>query len=235
MPFTLDRVVPWGRDFAEYAAMFALDDADLARRVLGCADGPASFNAEATARGAHVISCDPLYQFSAAQIAARVDDVFPVVLAQTRANVDGFVWRRFAPVEALGAARRAAMDRFLGDYGAADGGRYVAASLPALPFATGAFDLALSSHFLFLYTAQLSLDFHRAAVRELCRVAREVRIFPLTTLARDTSAYLAPIVEELRVAGAVAELRRVDYEFQRGGHTMLRVVHPAAAGRARPT
>ena len=224
MPFTLDRVVPWGRSFSEYAAMFALDDRDLEGRVLGCADGPASFNAEATERGADVVSCDPIYQYTARQIASRVDDVYPTIMAQTRENADGFVWRNFESVEALGAARRAAMDRFLLDYGASRRDRYVAASLPELPFADAVFDVALSSHFLFLYSEQLPLDFHLAAVRELRRVARDVRIFPVITLARDPSPHLDAVMAEARAAGAVAELQRVDYEFQRGGDTMLRIV-----------
>ena len=29
MSFTLDRVIPWGRSFAEYRRMFALSEADL--------------------------------------------------------------------------------------------------------------------------------------------------------------------------------------------------------------
>ena len=203
--------------------MFALDDLDLRGRILGCADGPASFNAEATARNAHVVSCDPLYQFTAAEIASRVEEVFPTMLAQTRANVDGFVWRQFDSVESLGRVRRAAMDRFLADYDNHVSGRYVAASVPDLPFPDGAFDLALSSHFLLLYSAQLSLEFHRAAIKELCRVAREVRIFPIITLARDLSPHLEPLVVELRTEGATVELRRVNYEFQRGGDTLLRI------------
>lgn len=48
MPFVLDQVVPWGRSFDEYVRMFALTDADLNRSILGCADGPAAFNAELT-------------------------------------------------------------------------------------------------------------------------------------------------------------------------------------------
>ena len=43
--FALDQVVPWGRSFDEYRRMFALTDADLSRVILGCGDGPASFNA----------------------------------------------------------------------------------------------------------------------------------------------------------------------------------------------
>ena len=58
--FTLNRVVPWGRSFEEYRRMFALSDADLQLKILGCADGPASFNAEASRLGHSVISIDPI-------------------------------------------------------------------------------------------------------------------------------------------------------------------------------
>ena len=58
--FTLDHIVPWGRSFDEYRRMFALSEADAQLRMLGCADGPASFNADATRQGASVVSCDPL-------------------------------------------------------------------------------------------------------------------------------------------------------------------------------
>lgn len=51
--------------------------------------------------------------------------------------------------------RMGAMLRFLEDcpQGKAEGG-YADVSLPDLPFDGGAFDLALSSHFLFLWTPQ---------------------------------------------------------------------------------
>ena len=47
MSFHLRDVVPWGRSYDEYVRMFALSEADLASKMLGCADGPASFNVEA--------------------------------------------------------------------------------------------------------------------------------------------------------------------------------------------
>ena len=34
MPFSIDRVVPWGRSSAEYQAMFRLGEPDLGRRIL---------------------------------------------------------------------------------------------------------------------------------------------------------------------------------------------------------
>src|SRR5690242_12754895 len=70
--FTLDRVVPWGRSFDEYRRMFSLTDHDGQAKILGCGDGPASFNAEATRRGWRVVSCDPIYRFSVAEIRERI-------------------------------------------------------------------------------------------------------------------------------------------------------------------
>ena len=88
--FTLDQVVPWGRSFDEYRRMFALTDADLGLKILGCGDGPASFNAEATRRGATVISCDPIYRFDADHIRGRIAITYEQILEQTRQNIDDF-------------------------------------------------------------------------------------------------------------------------------------------------
>src|SRR5690242_15016248 len=90
--FTLNEVVPWGRSFDEYRRMFALTDADFHRRILGCGDGPASFNAEATRRGHRVVSCDPIYQVDRAQIVRRINETAPLILSQLGANAQEFVW-----------------------------------------------------------------------------------------------------------------------------------------------
>ena len=82
MPFSIDRVVPWGRSPAEYRAMFALDETHLGGRILGCGDGPASFNAELSAQGSTVVSVDPLYAVSAAAIERRVEETFDEVMDQ---------------------------------------------------------------------------------------------------------------------------------------------------------
>ena len=54
--FTLDSVVPWGRSFDEYCAMFDLSDRDLDLKILDCGGGPASFNAEGNATVAGPLS-----------------------------------------------------------------------------------------------------------------------------------------------------------------------------------
>ncbi|MCL4862074.1 MAG: hypothetical protein KJZ93_21845 [Caldilineaceae bacterium] len=222
MPFTLDQVVPWGRSLDEYRRLFGLSEQDLAGSILGVGDGPASFNAEMTAQGRRVLSVDPLYAFSAAEIGRRIDETYDRVVDQLWPILDSYVWRDFADPHALGRHRLATMQRFLADYEVGRSqGRYVAGSLPTLDFADNQFDLALCSHLLFLYSEQLSYEFHLAAVKEMCRVAREARIFPLLDLAVQPSRHLAPLRAELTGQGYQVTIAPVDYEFQRGGNRMM--------------
>jgi hypothetical protein len=224
MPIALNEVVPWGRTMDEYQRMFALDETHFALSLLGCSDGPASFNAEWTARGGRVVSCDPIYNFAAHEIERRVRETYNVILQGVRENYEDFVWHDIASPEALGERRLTAMRGFLDDYETGKReGRYITAALPALPFADGQFDLALVSHFLFLYSQQLDWEFHRAAFHELCRVAREVRVFPLLALGNSPSPYVTPLIEEYRARGWHAEEVTVNYEFQKNGNQMLRV------------
>lgn len=233
--FELDQVVPWGRSFNEYVRMFALSDEDLGRTILGCGDGPASFNAEATPRGHRVVSCDPLYRFGKEDIEQRIAAIYDLVMDQARRNADDFVWGQgIRDVDELGAVRTAAMQTFVADYdrGKRDG-RYINASLPALPFANSSFDLALCSHFLFLYSEHLDESFHHEALLEMLRVAAEVRIFPLLALGGARSPFVDGCVTRLLAPGYRVTIEAVPYEFQRGGNEMMRV-RPAGAVSAMP-
>jgi hypothetical protein len=222
--FTLDQVVPWGRSFDEYRRMFALSDDDLQGRIIDCGGGPASFATEAARRGTHVVSCDPLYQFETSQIRERIAATAVSILEQTRQNRDEFVWDSIRTVDELGEIRMAAMQDFLNDYDMGKiEGRYVNAPLPTLPFTDRSFELALSSHFLFLYTAQLGETFHRLAIAEMCRIATEVRIFPLLALGGERSPLVDQVCEEWRGAGCEVSIEQVPYEFQRGGNQLMRV------------
>lgn len=222
--FTLDQVVPWGRSFEEYSATFSLAGADMAGRILGCGDGPASFNAEATKRGTQVVSCDPIYTFSMADIEARIAATYEQVIDQTRQNQNEFVWEALTSVEELGKARMAAMQAFLDDFPAGlVEGRYLNSELPTLPFPDSSFDLALCSHLLFLYSQQLDEEFHHSSLLELCRVAKEVRVFPLLAFGGAMSPHLEGSVEMLRSAGHQVSIQRVSYEFQRGACEMLKI------------
>jgi hypothetical protein len=222
MSIRYENIVPWGRSYDEYVRMFALQPSDLKKRILGCGDGPADFNRVVHGQGGYCISVDPVYAFSSRQIQQRIDETFQQVMAQTRQNLDKFYWTHIPSVEALGEIRMAAMQRFLEDFdNGKREGRYVSGALPALPFAERTFDVALSSHFLFLYSTHLSLDFHIAAIEEMLRVAGEARIFPVLDLDARTSPHLHSAMAHLTGVGYEVMLQQVEYEFQRGGHTQL--------------
>ncbi len=204
--------------------MFDLAPADVAGSILDCAGGPSSFNAEATCKGYRVVSCDPIYRFSAGEIANRVEETYEVVLAGVRTNKARYVWDSIGSPEELGEVRTAAMHRFLEDFTRGFAlGRYRPDALPDLGFVNDEFDLALCSHLLFTYSEQLTLDFHVAAIKEMCRVADEARVFPLLNYAGEPSPLLVPVVEELRAQGYETKVQPVPYEFQRGGDRLLSV------------
>jgi len=220
---TYEDVLPWGRSYDEYVRMFALSQTDLDKKLLGCGDGPAAFNAQLNRSGRHMVSVDPVYQFSRKQIASRIGEVTRVILEQTGKNSHLFHWDRIRNLEELSRLRHAAMDKFLEDFeaGLAEG-RYIAAELPRLPFADKSFDLALCSHFLFLYSDQLDLDFHVQSIGEMLRVATEVRIFPVVDVNARLSPYLTEILALFNKQGE-ARLVPVDYEFQIGANQMLQI------------
>jgi SAM-dependent methyltransferase len=211
------------RSFAEYEAMFALTATDLAGSVLDCPGGGSGFTAEAAARGAHAVAVDPVYALPAAELARLALREPDRGSAHTGAAPDRYRWDFHGDLAGHRAIRTASAEAFAADL-AAHPGRYVAGALPGLPFGGGSFDLVLSSHLLFTYADRLDAGFHLRALAGLRRVARrEVRVFPLLDQAgrrRDA------LVEAALAATPGAAVRRVGYEFQRGGDEML-VLPPA--------
>ena len=222
MAMQLEKVVPFGRSLAEYRKMFNLTIEELKLNILGVGDGPTSFNAELTAQGGTVTSVDPIYAFDATEIRTRFEAVVDNIIEQIKQTPQDWVWSHHASPEALRASREHTLRLFVEDYDRPiSSTRYVTGELPALPFADGQFDLALCSHFLFLYSDHLSLEFHQRSIEEMLRVAREIRIFPLLTLMLERSPYLKPLQNELLARGYVADIQPVSYELQKGGNEML--------------
>jgi len=218
----LKNVVPWGRSFEEYQAIFSLTEIDLKKSILGCGDGPASFNTELSAQGGKVVSVDPTYRFSSEQLQNRISEVYKEIMPQMYLNKDKYIWDSIPSVEELGNIRMAAMNKFVADYDAGKKeGRYIEAALPNLKFKDKQFDLALCSHFLFLYSDQVSLSEHIKALKELCRVANEVRVYPLVALNGEVSPHLDDVIAELNKSNYSASMNNVNYQFQKGATQML--------------
>jgi hypothetical protein len=222
MVMQLDAVVPFGRSLDEYIHMFNLTPSDLSQRILGVGDGPASFNAEASLQGATITSIDPIYTFSGSEIQQRFNAVVDDIIDQVRATPQDWIWTYHKSPEDLKQNREAAMQSFLTDYEkGTTAGRYQVGSLPHLNFPDQSFDLALCSHFLFLYSAHYDADFHQQSIREMLRVSREVRIFPLLTLMLERSPYLDAVIQLCQQEGYEVAIVPTAYELQKGGHEML--------------
>lgn len=204
--------------------MLGLTPSDLNQSILGCGDGPAAFNSHMAKAGKNVMSVDPLYQWSKEEIQAQIDATFTTIIDQVKKNTSSFVWNTISSPSELAAIRKKAMDDFLGDYikGKKEN-RYLAGCLPNLPFTDQSFSLALCSHFLFLYSNQLSARFHLASIAELCRVAGEVRIFPVVDLKGTVSCHLQKVRSQLQARGLTTCLITVEYQFQKGGNQYLKI------------
>jgi hypothetical protein len=222
MAVKLDKVVPFGRSLDEYVQMFNLNKSDLNKRILGVGDGPASFNAEATKIGVNVTSIDPIYQFSGDEILKRFNEVVDNIIDQIKASPDDWNWSYHKSAEDLKCNRVRAINKFISDYeqGKKEK-RYQIGELPKLNFPDKEYDIALCSHFLFLYSDHHDYQFHFDSIREMLRVSQEVRIFPLLTLMLQPSPYLERITQELRELGYTVSIVRVEYELQKGGNEML--------------
>jgi hypothetical protein len=223
----LERIVFIGRTFGEYAAMFALDEASLGRGpVLDCAAGPSSFTTEARAMGIEATACDVLYGLTPRELYEKGRADLSHVFDQ---KFDGaahlYTWTYYKGKDDVIARRERALELFRADYPVGlPEGRYVRAELPHLPFPDGAFELVLSSHFLFLYGDRLDVDFHTASLRELIRVASgEVRIFPLDGLDAKPCPYMDNVLSFLDGKGIRTEIIEVPFEFQKGANKMLRL------------
>lgn len=224
-PVAAEAFSLWGYALSDYQRMFDLSAAELAQPILDCAGGFSSFNADLTAQGGQVVSCDELYCLPQPNLVTRVEEALVAMGGLLQADPARFpAARDVTQVTAVIERRRQACQRFLQDYDAGLAAkRYTGDLLPKLSFTDQQFKLALCSHFLFA-TELLDLSFHIQAALELARVADEVRIFPLLNERGQQSDLLGPFMLTLQTEyGLGVEIRSVDYGFQVGGNAMLRL------------
>ena len=200
------------------------DLSELPDSVLDCCAGGSSFTAEAAARGVDAVAVDPAYELPTAELVDTVRRSLPAGNGIVDQHAGSFVWHWYGSPDRKDELRIDAADKFLQDVSTAPE-RYVAGSLPELPFGDGRFELVLCSHLLFTWADKYDRAWHAAALRELVRVSRsEVRIFPLVLQgAGDPVDFLPELLEELE--GVTTEIRKVPYEFQVGADQMLVIKH----------
>lgn len=220
MPADADTFIISARNLREYRAFFALTDDDLTRRILDCPGGAASFTAEATASGARVTAVDPVYDLPVTQLHAAALTHAARASGFSVSHHDQYDWGWYGTPQQHAQIRQSAATAFIADL-QQHPERYVAAQLPDLPFADDSFDLALSSHLLFTYR-HLTVAQHIASIRELARVAAEVRIFPLVSITGEPAdALIESISLQLGQEGLRFRLVDVPFRFQKHATQML--------------
>ena len=224
----LSQIVPWGRTLAEYVGMFALSQQDLGRAHPWLRGRPRELqrgNVRARLPGCVMRSTLRLQQpGTTAAVRRDIRDDDGPDAGPARTILCGELSRLSRP---WARCARPQCNAFLRDFARGKlASRYVVSALPHLAFADHAFDLGLCSNFLFLYSEHLGTAFHIAALRELCRIATEVRVFPLVDLDGRVSPHLAGALTALQRDGFHAAVRAVPYEFLKGANEML-VIAPA--------
>lgn len=197
------QVVFYGRLGHQALAMFNLDPAQWrGARVLDCPGGPGSLSAVLRAEGLDVTAVDPLYGLDGDALEQRALADLEAAMATLASS------SAIRPDFDLAACRQEhleALEAFLADR-RAHPDRYLAASLPELPFPDRSFDLVLCGHLLFSYAPcsagglmrepGLDLAWHRRALAELQRLSgRAVRLYPAHTMERQARRH--PYAEAL--------------------------------------
>ena len=167
--------------------------------ILDCAAGASTSVSEIHRAGGTATAVDASYVDGSDHVQDRVRRNLANAEGWLSKHAEAIDWNILGSIEQYRHQMRANLDTFLTDW-ASHPHRYVAGALPELPFAGGTFDLALCSNFLFAYPDS-GIQFHEAAVFELLRVAREVRIHPLVSGDGGEVEFVDCIVETTRNAG----------------------------------
>ncbi|USZ67527.1 class I SAM-dependent methyltransferase [Halorussus salilacus] len=224
--YTIDDVAFIGRTVREYERMFDLDLGEwTGKSVLDCPGGACAFVPVANGRGIDAVGADVLYDTPPERLREKCEADVDAAIAGFDGVEDQFVWSFYDDVADVRDHWTAAYRTFVPDYAEwFDSDRYVHAELPDLPFADDSFSLVLSAHLMFLYSDDLSHEFHAESLRELARVAdEEVRIYPLARFDGQEYPRLDELREMLADEGYATERRSVSFEFQRGADEMLRI------------
>ena len=223
MKVDLDRIAFIGRTYREYKAMFDLDEGTMREnRVLDCPGGASSFAVEAARRGYDVRACDILYSIPSERLIEKACTDTAYALEQAAKVKDLFNWGFYGSPEMHAQERMAALKAFSDDFPIGiRNGRYVAGMLPALPFRDKEFSLVLSSHLLFLYGERLDFEMHLRYLRELARVGKDVRVFPVIGLDGEPYKRLDEVISRLKTSGIKARTAPVFFEFMKGAKLML--------------
>lgn len=214
------KLVLWGHQPTDYEEMFGLSSDDLQKKILEFGSGPSAINS----RLPQVVSADPLFVLDKDTLFSKTSLLFAQMLEEVQQNQERYDFSAHGGLERLVWQRKKGLASFFADYEMGlEEKRYVPVRDCTLPFSDFQFDFALSSHYLFAGLDNQTVDFHVQLIKELARVAKEVRIFPIIDRYGNSSEFLGPVLLALQNSNYGAELKEVQYSLQSAGNAMLRV------------
>jgi hypothetical protein len=218
------KLVLWGHSVDEYREMFDLSQDEINSKILEYGCGPSAVNFQLSQVNNRVVSCDPLFVLDRDTLYSKSVMIFAQMAEEIKSEQEHFDFTRSGSFDKLMAERKLGLETFFADYkqGKSEE-RYIGVTDYHLPFADFSFDFALCSHYLFADLDDQTVDFHMTVIRELARVAKEVRIFPLIDKDGNTSAFLGPVLLGLQQENYGIEVREVDFHLHKSGNAMLRV------------
>lgn len=225
MTLTLENIAITGRTLDEYSAFFDLTLKDLKdKKILDCPSGASSFVATLKYNRIDAKGVDIIYEFDKKDIEAQGLKSIEKIYENT-SWMDVYKMDFYKSKSNHRIYRENALKTFISDY---DKESYIFAKLPKLPFENDSFDIALSSHLLFVYDDRLDYKFHKNSILEMLRVAKEVRIFPLVDFKNSRvdeeenfSPFVYKVLEELKEFNC--ELTKTTFEFQPRANYYLKI------------
>ena len=204
----------WVYNLADYRRVFDLTDQDLQKKLLDFPSGISSVNAELYALGQTLISADPIYNLSIQAMQTQVKQI----LEELTANLADH-----EQAETIILQWRQSTELFLADYELGKKqGRYRTHSLPPFDKVEQTFELLLCPDFLF--DSLISLEFSSQDIMsELCKLATEVRIYPLPEAKTAVAAELGPIMLAFQQRNFGVEIRAINYPVRNHSNAMLRI------------
>ncbi len=199
-------------------------------KILDCPGGPGTVSLELKQHGIDTIAVDPLYSKSKQELEIELKNSIEKtykMYKEDKQKRDVFV--SDFDIEALHEVRKKTGNLFLDDFvqGKKEG-RYIAASLPHLPFQDNYFDITWSVHLLFAYanlesggldgTGKLfPYEFHYQAIKELLRVTKkEVLIAPASKFFLSENIpndFAKQLSIELQLEGYIVSFLPVHYHM----------------------
>jgi hypothetical protein len=214
----------FGRDLDEYEKMFNLKNIAPSTKIISIADGPSSFNVQLREQGINITSVDPIYNLSVNEI----EEIFQKSYLFTKdlfvKNKENYNFKNEHEMELALARRKNTFNAFIIDY-EKHRDKYEYGKLPFLKYEANAYDLCLCSNLLFLFDHLFDLEFHINSIKEMLRISKEMRLFPLYNINGKESKYVNPVIEYLTDNNYTWEMESNNYHIWKRGNRLLKAAN----------